>query len=76
MIEPKIRQIAIGIFGDREIENHSHFINDFGADSLDMVDFILALEDEFEIEISDDDAENTNSYEDAVRIVTQKVADN
>ena len=51
---------------ESEISLDSLFIDDLGADSLDIVDLIMALEEEFDIEISDEDAENIKSVKDIV----------
>ena len=48
------------------------FIEDLGADSLDVVELIMGLEDEFGVEISDDEAENIRTVGDAVRFIADK----
>ena len=48
------------------------FVNNLGADSLDLVELILAFEEEFGIEIPDDDAEKINTIQDAVDYVNSK----
>lgn len=47
----------------------SNFIKDLGLDSLDQVELVMALEDEFAIEIPDDEAERITTVEDAVRYI-------
>lgn len=47
----------------------SHFFNDLGLDSLDVVEIVMALEDEFAIEISDEEAEKVFSVGDAVQFI-------
>lgn len=49
-----------------EIQIESSFQDDLGADSLDVVELVMALEEEFGIEISDEDAENIKTVKDAV----------
>jgi acyl carrier protein len=46
--------------GDDEVQIDSSFVNDLGADSLDTVELVMALEEEFELEISDDEEENSD----------------
>ena len=53
------------------ISPQSNFIDDLGADSLDLVDLLMAFEDEFKIEIPDEDAEECLTVGDAVRYVTK-----
>eukprot|EP01101_Sappina_pedata_P010130 TRINITY_DN6304_c0_g1_i1.p3 TRINITY_DN6304_c0_g1~~TRINITY_DN6304_c0_g1_i1.p3 ORF type:complete len:126 (+),score=69.97 TRINITY_DN6304_c0_g1_i1:184-561(+) len=48
----------------------SHFINDLGVDSLDVVEIVLALEDEFAVEIPDDVADNVQSIADAIKYLS------
>ena len=56
-------QLSIGA---DEIKNESSFIDDLGADSLDTVELVMALEEEFDIEISDDEAENISTVQTAI----------
>lgn len=55
------------------VEDSSSFIEDLGADSLDVVELIMGLEDEFEIEISDDEAENIATVTDAVTFISERI---
>ena len=55
-------QLGIGV---DEINNESSFIDDLGADSLDTVELVMALEEEFDIEISDEEAENISTVQTA-----------
>ncbi len=56
----KVKEVIIDKLGVEEdaINTDAHFVNDLGADSLDTVELIMELEEEFGIEIPDDDAEN------------------
>jgi len=56
----KVKDVIIDKLGVEEdaINTDAHFVNDLGADSLDTVELIMELEEEFGIEIPDDDAEN------------------
>ena len=49
-----------------EISNDSSFIDDLGADSLDTVELVMSLEEEFDIEISDEEAENISTVQTAI----------
>ncbi len=55
-----------------EITETSRFMDDLGADSLDVVELIMGLEDEFGVEISDDEAEGIRTVGDAVRFISDK----
>ena len=56
-------QLGIGI---DEINNESSFIDDLGADSLDTVELVMALEEQFDVEISDEQAENISTVQSAI----------
>jgi len=49
-----------------EVAEESSFIEDLGADSLDVVELVMAFEEEFDVEIPDEDAENIRTVDDAV----------
>ena len=53
-----------------ELNNSSSFVDDLGADSLDTVELVMALEEEFEAEIPDEDAENIQTVQQAIDYVT------
>lgn len=55
-----------------DVTEESRFMDDLGADSLDVVELIMGLEDEFGVEISDDEAENIRTVGDAVRFIADK----
>jgi acyl carrier protein len=57
-----------------KIKPQSVFMDDLGADSLDTVELVMALEEAFEIEIPDEDAEKIASVQDAVDYIDKKVA--
>jgi acyl carrier protein len=70
-IEAKVRSIIaeqLGV-GEDEIKPESSFIEDLGADSLDIVELVMAMEEEFEVEIPDEEAENIKSVGDAINYV-------
>ena len=67
-IEQRVKKIVaeqLGVAED-EIKLESSFVDDLGADSLDTVELVMALEDEFEIEIPDEQAENITTVQQAV----------
>jgi len=57
-----------------EVKLESHFIDDLGADSLDTVEFIMSLEDEFSVEISDEEAEKITKVSHVVDFVSKAAA--
>jgi acyl carrier protein len=68
MIFEKVKEIVVEQLGveEDEVTMEASFIDDLGADSLDIVELIMALEEEFELEIPDDDAEKVASVGDVV----------
>jgi|TARA_B100001094_G_scaffold155135_1_gene150147 acyl carrier protein len=72
-----IEERVIGIVAEQlsigadEIKNESSFIDDLGADSLDTVELVMALEEEFDIEISDDEAENISTVQSAIDYINK-----
>ena len=72
----KIKSIIIEQLGatDSEITMDTSLMKDLEADSLDAVEIMMAIEDEFDIEIPDDDAEKFQSIGDIVRYVEDKIA--
>jgi acyl carrier protein len=71
----KIKEIVIDKLGVEEakVTVGAKFIDDLGADSLDTVELIMQFEEEFGIEIPDDDAENLLSVKQAVDYITEKL---
>lgn len=71
-IERRIRKIVAEQLGvnEAEVKNESSFVNDLGADSLDTVELVMALEEEFECEIPDEQAEKINTVQEAIDYVT------
>ena len=63
----------LGVEGDKVTEEAS-FIDDLGADSLDIVELVMAFEEEFGVEIPDDAAEKITTVGDAMQYLNQKVA--
>ena len=70
-IEAKVKNIIaeqLGV-GEDEIKPESSFIEDLGADSLDIVELVMAMEEEFEVEIPDEEAENIKTVGDAINYI-------
>tara|TARA_B100001245_G_C22622664_1_gene307101 strand:- start:267 stop:503 length:237 start_codon:yes stop_codon:yes gene_type:complete len=72
----KIKEIIIDKLGIEEskITLEARFIEDLGADSLDTVELIMQFEEEFDIEISDDDAEKLTTVGSSIDYITSKLA--
>jgi acyl carrier protein len=64
----KLKEVLVEVLGAKEedIKAESKFVDDLGADSLDLVELIMAFEDKFGVEISDEDAEKIISVKDAL----------
>jgi len=73
--DDKIRKIIAEQLGVKpeEVTPEASFVNDLGADSLDNVELIMALEEEFNIEIPDDDAERIKTVGDIIKYIDDKV---
>ena len=73
-IEERVKNIIVTQLGVKadEIKNESKFIDDLGADSLDTVELVMALEEEFETEIPDEDAEKITTVQQAIDFVKSK----
>jgi acyl carrier protein len=67
----RVKNIIVDRLGveESEIKLESSFKEDLGADSLDVVELVMELEDEFDMEISDEDAEKINSVADVVNYI-------
>ena len=67
-IEERVKKIVAEQLGVKEddIQNSASFVEDLGADSLDTVELVMALEEEFETEIPDEDAENISTVQHAI----------
>lgn len=72
-IEQRVRKIIAEQLGvnEAEIKNESSFVNDLGADSLDTVELVMALEEEFDIEIPDEKAEEITTVQQAVDFINK-----
>ena len=72
----RVKEIIIDKLGIEEskITNDARFIEDLGADSLDTVELIMQFEEEFDIEISDEEAENLTTIGKSVEYINSKLA--
>ncbi|HMU63057.1 MAG: acyl carrier protein [Nitrosomonas sp.] len=70
-VEQRIRKIVAEQLGvnESDVKNESSFVNDLGADSLDTVELVMALEEEFDCEIPDEEAEKINTVQEAIDYV-------
>lgn len=72
-IEERVKQIVAEQLGvdEDQVTSGAAFMDDLGADSLDTVELVMALEEEFDIEISDEDAEKIQKVQDAVDYISK-----
>lgn len=75
-VEEKVKHIIVEQLGvdEQEVRPGATFVDDLGADSLDVVELVMALEEEFGLEISDEDAEKLSSVEQAVEYIQAHAA--
>ena len=73
-IEDKVKQIIVDELGveESEVTPNARFIDDLGADSLDTVELVMRFEEEFSIEIPDEDAEKIQSVRDAIANIEER----
>ena len=67
-VEQKVKQIIVEQLGvdENQVDNSASFVDDLGADSLDIVELVMAFEEAFELEIPDEDAEKIATVKDAL----------
>ena len=77
-IEERLKEIIIKQFGEgeRTVTRETSFVNDLGADSLDIVELVMELEDEFDVSIPDEDAEKMQTVGDAVKYINEHTHNN
>ena len=75
-VTEKVKKMIVDQLGvsESEVIPEAKFIDDLGADSLDIVELIMALEDEYSIEIPDEDAEKMETVGDAIRYIEDRLA--
>jgi acyl carrier protein len=70
VIEIIVEQLGVG---EDEVTPEASFIDDLGADSLDLVELIMALEEEFGLEISDEEAEKIQTVQDVISYINEHI---
>jgi acyl carrier protein len=72
-VEERLKEIIIKQFGEGEkpVTLETSFVNDLEADSLDIVELVMELEDEFDVSIPDEDAEKMQTVGDAVKYINE-----
>ena len=73
-IEDRVKEIIVEQLGvnEEEVIPEASFIDDLGADSLDIVELVMAMEEEFDMEIPDEDAEKIQTIQDAISYIKAK----
>lgn len=73
-VETKVKKIIVDQLDvtEDELASGASFVDDLGADSLDTVEMVMAFEEEFSIEIPDEDAEKIRTVQDAVNYIEKK----
>jgi len=74
-VERRVIEIIVEQLGvsEEEVTMEASFIDDLGADSLDLVELIMAMEEEFGLEISDEDAEKIQTVQDVVNYINEHI---
>src|ERR1051325_3403710 len=75
-VEQKVKQIIVEQLGvdESQVDTNASFVDDLGADSLDIVELVMAFEEAFELEIPDEDAEKITTVKDAVEYIENKTS--
>ena len=76
-LQERVQEIIVEQLGvsSEEVTPEASFIDDLGADSLDIVELVMAMEEEFDVEIPDDDAEKIQTIQDAINYIEERVKD-
>jgi len=76
-IRAKIKKIVVENLGvsEDQVTDDAQFSQDLGADSLDQVELVMSLEEEFGAEIRDEDADSLNTVGDAIAYIEKRIAD-
>ena len=74
-VKDKVTKIIVDQLGvnEKEVTSQASFIEDLGADSLDIVELVMGFESEFDISIPDEDAEKIGTVGDAIKFLKEKV---
>jgi acyl carrier protein len=75
-VEQKVKQIIVEQLGvdEAQVDSTASFVDDLGADSLDIVELVMAFEEAFDLDIPDEDAEKITTVKDAVSYIESKSA--
>ena len=75
-IEDRVKKIVVEQLGvkEEEVKPTSSFVDDLGADSLDTVELVMALEEEFDCEIKDEEAEKITTVQQAIDFIKERAA--
>jgi acyl carrier protein len=75
-VDQKVKQIIVEQLGvdEGQVDGTASFVDDLGADSLDIVELVMAFEEAFELDIPDEDAEKIGTVKDAVEYIEAKMA--
>jgi acyl carrier protein len=75
-VEQKVKQIIVEQLGvdESQVDNTASFVEDLGADSLDIVELVMAFEEAFEIEIPDEDAEKITTVKEAIDYIEARTS--
>jgi acyl carrier protein len=73
-VEQKVKQIIVEQLGvdENQVDNSASFVDDLGADSLDIVELVMAFEEAFDLDIPDEDAEKIQTVKDAIDYIESK----
>ena len=71
--EERVKKIIVDQLGVKaeEVKSESSFVDDLGADSLDTVELVMAFEEEFDLEIPDEEAEKISTVNDAIKYIEE-----
>jgi acyl carrier protein len=74
-VDERVKKIVVEQLGvsDGDVKNAASFVDDLGADSLDTVELVMALEEEFDCEIPDDEAEKITTVQQAIDYVNAHI---
>jgi acyl carrier protein len=75
-VDQKVKQIIVEQLGvdEGQVDGTASFVDDLGADSLDIVELVMAFEEAFELDIPDEDAEKIGTVKDAIDYIEAKMA--
>jgi acyl carrier protein len=73
-VADKVKQIIVEQLGvdEAQVDPAASFVDDLGADSLDIVELVMKFEEDFELDIPDEDAENIKTVKDAIDYIEKK----